>query len=221
MSRFRLLVPGLALGCVLTAAQASAQIAAFTQPLLNPIPPALEEQRRTYSTWVFPEAKGYEDDERREVGAGGFGGDWSENPYNPVNLKKALERERDAAAAQRAPLTRLTDGKHRRRANAKDPLALTKEGDISGSFDVSVDISTTRLEGSPLTKGKLDRGLELGDITGGGAPRLSIWALDEDRKRMRRTKKVERQNVLESDEEVLIRQQQAEATGGTDFFSGF
>lgn len=221
MTRVRILVPSVVLGCVLVAGRASAQIAAFTQPLLNPIAPALEEQRRTYSTWIFPEAKGYEDDERPAVDSAGFGGDWGSNPYSQANLQKALERQRDSELARTAPLTRLTDGKHRRRANAKDPLALTKEGEISGSFDVSVDISSSKLEGSPLTKSKLNRGLELGDITGGEAPRLSIWALDDDRKRMRRTRTVERQNALESDEEVLIREQQAEATGGTDFFSGF
>lgn len=209
---------------VLAAGEARAQIAAINQQTYNSAPPALEDQRRPRSTWVFPKATGIEDQPERKY-KGGFGDDWGTNPFNQTNLKDALRYRDQAEAASRAehPLS----GKKRRKST-KDPLAMTQEGAVSGTFDISVDISTSNLGSSLGTRGSRSKaagfstkGLQLGDISGGGGQRLSIWQMDEDRKRMRREKKLVRQNQLESDEEVLIRQQQAEASGGTDFFEGF
>lgn len=211
-----------AAAAVLAAGEARAQIAAINQQTFNSAPPALQDQRRPRSTWVFPKATGLEDQEERKF-KGAFEDDWGTNPYNQSNLQESLRYRRQAEAAARAehPLS----GRKRRKGAGKDPLALTKEGAVSSAFDISVDISTSSLGSSIGSRGKKagfsTKGLELGDITGGGGQRLSIWQMDEDRKRMRREKKLVRENQLESDEEVLIRQQQAEASGGTDFFGGF
>jgi len=222
MAKGRIWMAAGAAAAVLAAGEARAQIAAINQQTFNSAPPALEDQRRPRSTWVFPKASGIEDQEERKY-KGGFGDDWGTNPYNQSNLKEALRYRQEAEAAARGehPLS----GKKRRKSGNKDPLALTKEGAVSGSFDISVDISTSNLGSSLGSRNKKagfsTKGLELGGISGGGGQRLSIWQMDEDRKRMRREKKLVRQNQLESDEEVLIRQQQAEASGGTDFFEGF
>ncbi|MBK7977297.1 MAG: hypothetical protein IPK07_29885 [Deltaproteobacteria bacterium] len=211
-----------AAAAVLAAGEARAQIAAINQQTFNSARPALEEQRRPRSSWVMPRATGIEDQKQRKY-KGGFGDDWGTNPYNQVNLKEAL-RDREQAEAE-ARASHPLSGKQGRKKRNKDPLALTKEGAVSGSFDISVDISTSNLGSNLGSRNKKagfsTKGLELGDITGGGAPRLSIWEMDEDRKRMRRGKKLVRQNQLESDEEVLIREQRAAASGGTDFFEGF
>ncbi|HRI18305.1 MAG TPA: hypothetical protein PL196_07260 [Burkholderiaceae bacterium] len=222
MAKARIWVAAGAAAAALAAGEARAQIAAINQQTFNSAPPALEDQRRPRSSWVLPKAEGIEDEDERKY-KGGFGDDWGSNPYNQTNLKEALRYRQEAEAAARGehPLS----GKKRRKSGDKDPLAVTQEGALSGSFDISVDISTSSLGGSLGSRNKKagfsTKGLELGDISGGGSQRLSIWQMDEDRKRMRRQKKLVRENQLESDEEVLIRQQQAEASGGTDFFEGF
>ncbi len=217
------------------ALRAHAQSSVFTQPAFIPTSPALEDERRERSEWVLPEARGYEDDvfdsdvsDSGPSGGGSSGSDWDNNPYNPANLEKAVESQQADLEAENPRAKHGASDPGSKRAHKRGDRGPEQHSLFGSSFELNVDISGSKLgsvrqQSLPgLEESAPGSGTQLGDITGGGPERLSIWELDDDRERMRRKKQLGvRENELESDEEVLIREQQKEASGGTDFFDPF